>query len=87
MGKSKNKTHSEVQHLRGKIRKLEAKLKYYQRREHIQEVSFEEAIDENEIETIDSEPCQNCGKGVVLIVDLKYVKLKVCDVCKVRTKI
>jgi hypothetical protein len=33
------------------------------------------------------EICSNCGKGIVQVVDLKYVVFKVCNLCNAREKI
>jgi len=77
MSKSKNKNKTEVEHLRGIIRQLKAQLKYYRKREHLNEKDTEED------ETIEiNANCPECGKGVLEEVDLHLIKLIRCPVCK-----
>lgn len=72
MSKNRNKNRSEIEHLRGIIRQLKAELKYHKRRSHIK--------DEPELEERQPD-CENCGKGFMEDLDLKFVLMKVCKIC------
>lgn len=78
MGKSRNKSSSEVRHLRGQIRKLEAELKYYKRRSHLND-PVEEIIDE--VEDIDVSRCPKCKTGVLSVFDFKFATVSKCSDC------
>lgn len=81
MGKSKGKNRSEVEYLRGKIRSLEAELKYYKRRSHIQELDLDELVDECEVEHVDALQCPKCHKGILQVFDFLFATLSKCDNC------
>lgn len=81
MGKTKTKSRSEIEFLRGKIRHLEKKLKQFQK----EGISDEEDLGP-EAEDGD-EVCIHCGKGRIKFVDLKYIIFKVCELCQFREKI
>lgn len=81
MGKTKRKDHSEVQFLRGEVRRLKAELKYYKRRDHLVDDHIDELVDENEIENVNASKCSSCGKGVLIEYDFSFVILKKCDHC------
>lgn len=76
MSKTKNKSRSEVEYLRGVIRRLRAQVKYYKRRAHIPENEVEE-----EIKELLAQECTECGKGHMREHDFRFVIMKVCDVC------
>jgi prefoldin subunit 5 len=82
MAKSKNKTHSEIQFLRGEIKHLKRKLKECHKAKGIESLDDEEL----EVEEVDAELCENCGKGVLLSVDLGLFVIKKCDHCEFREK-
>lgn len=70
MGKNKRKSHSEVRHLRGQIKKLESELRY----KH----SVKEFTEEPEV-LLDI--CDHCGKGTIRYFDFVYAELFKCDTC------
>lgn len=80
MSKGKNKGRSEVEELRGVVRRLKSQLKYYRRRSHIKNSNTD--IDDNDIEF----DCPNCGKGFLEETDLLYVKFDICNICGYRKK-
>lgn len=83
MGKSRSKSRSEVEYLKGRIRKLEAELKYFKKREHLYDNQpFENLIQDNELEEVDASQCPRCKKGVLVSYDLKFIQLKKCDSCE-----
>lgn len=90
MAKTKQKTHSKTEHLEGQIktlksenRQLRKRLKELERKSH-----FYEDIIVEEVEDIKSvETCNKCGKGTASVLDLKYVKLLICDLCEHKEKI
>ena len=85
MSKTRQKTHSEAEHWKGLYKKvkreniqLKKRLKSLERREHF----YEEVIDDVTVENeVSCETCDNCGKGVIIETDLKYVILRRCDTC------
>ncbi len=81
MGKSKNKNHSEVEFLRGQVRKLASELKYYKKRAHIVESTIDDAIEENELYNINAKQCPRCGKGNLIELDFYFATLSRCDHC------
>lgn len=82
MAKSKNKNRSEVEYLRGRVRQLEAELKYYRRRDHLMEAPLEEIIDQHEIEEINASQCPRCKRGILTEFDFKFAILKKCGNCE-----
>lgn len=90
MGKLRNKSSSEVEHLRGELRSLKSenkslrqRLKQLEKREHF----FENPIIEKEEPIKKLEICTSCGKGNLKYVDLGRVIYQVCPVCDDRKKI
>ena len=67
--------------MRGRIRKLEARLRYYKRQlKQYKKRSLDIKI--NDVEDNDLiHPCPDCGKGELVDLDLKYVTWEVCDHC------
>lgn len=86
MGKSRNKSRSEVEYLRGRVRELEAQLKYYKKREHFLETPVEEIFDFHEVENLDAMKCPQCKRGTVIVHDFVYAILKKCDSCEFEEK-
>jgi NAD-dependent SIR2 family protein deacetylase len=83
MSKSRRKGHSEVESLRGEIRRLNAQLKYCKR---CNEQHRDDDLDYDDVPEI--EPvCQQCGKNKLKIIDLKYVVFEVCELCGFKKKI
>lgn len=82
MGKSKNKSKSEVEFLRGEVRRLKAELKYYKRRNFQESDFIDEVIEEAPLEDVKPKaPCDNCGKGLIIEYDFKFATLIKCDTC------
>lgn len=89
MSKTKNKNKSEVEHLRGIIRKLKAQVrslstrnKELERQSHFYEYIADEVIEDVEIK---EDICEECGKGILSEIDLVHVIVTTCDLCEFRT--
>ena len=97
MSKSRKKTHSEVEHLKGIIkeqkkiiRSLESKLKQLERREH----HFEDSAQDTEAAT-DSEDtyrvlrtsCSDCGKGTFDEFEIMNKTFGTCNICGFRKRL
>lgn len=78
VGKTRNKSRSEVEWLRGRNRQLEAELKYFKKREHFFNKQLEPV---EEVQNVKINECKECGKGVVIEYDFLHGILKKCDVC------
>ncbi len=87
MGKSRNKTHSEVEYLRGEVKRLKAELKYFKRRDHIHSEIVEEVLEEQDLDITDMNVCQHCGKGIILEYDFTHLLLRRCGTCDWQEKI
>lgn len=90
MSKTKNKSGSETEHLRGVIKQLKSennslkrRLRQLEKREHFFE--YEESSDSEEI-TKNNSTCENCGKGEYKYIDLGRVAYLVCPICSNRKK-
>lgn len=79
MSKSRNKSRSEVEALRGEVRQLKKELKFLRRRSHIENSIIDDVIEDSDLEVVDSEPCPSCGKGVLIVYDFIYALLKKCS--------
>lgn len=84
MSKSRQKTHSETEHLRGQIknlksenRQLRKRLKELEKQSHFYEEIADEAIEEVKVKNT----CKACGEGVLQEVDLGIKVLVKCDSC------
>lgn len=90
MSRNKNKSKSEVEHLRGENKRLQ-KINRSLRRENkgLRDRAhfYEEATDSAVFSEPQKHQCANCGKGCIFILDLKYVKFAICDVCGHKKKI
>lgn len=93
MSKTPRRSRSELEHLRGQVkslksinRQLKKKLKEFERREHFHDNVINTAIELSEGD-VDMASCEKCGKGVLQIVDLKYVKYAVCTICNDRSRV
>jgi len=91
MSKTRQRTHSEIEHLRGEIKKLKSQVRYWKRKaknlekkEHFFDNLVEEVYEAPEER---GEDCNNCGKGTLNILDLRFVKYLVCDLCEYKEKI
>lgn len=95
MGKTKNKTHSELEHLRGENKELRAENRSLKRR--LRELEKHEHMFE-EHEQSDEKPeevnmedtyirCTECGKGVMKEYELMGRVYGTCTVCGERKKL
>lgn len=90
MSKTRNKSHSELEYLRGRVKKLESELrrckkqlKHFERRTHHYEGLVDDISDEISEKR---EVCQECGKGTMVVYDFKFVKVTKCDTCDFQLK-
>lgn len=91
MSRNKNKSKSEVEHLRGENKRLQ-KINRSLRREnkglknraHFYEETIDEVADDI---VINDEMCQECGKGVITEHDFTYIIVKSCDTCEYKERI
>lgn len=87
MGKTRNKQHSEIDHLRGENRRLKSENRHLKKvlkqsekwknvkdDVHCDEIDGEEAVI---IERVDE--CPKCEQGRLRYIDLKHVQLFKCD--------
>lgn len=84
MSKTRNKNHSEVEHLRGENKRLRSENKRLKRQlRELEKHSHNETIKEEIPEEIlKFEYCQNCGKGIwqeTIIGRFVFIKCTVCD--------
>lgn len=93
MSKTQRKSRSELEHLKGEVKRLKSvnrqlrkKLKEFQNRAHFYENVVDTVIEENDAD-VAIETCNHCGKGEFFVVDLKFVKYKICNVCDHRKKV
>lgn len=85
MSKTRNKTHSEVEHLKGEVKSLKAQNRYLKRRlKQFEKYSKDDYI---EVEKLEVNLCQVCGKGEMSLLDLKYVKYRTCGVCEYKERV
>lgn len=91
MAKTRRKEHSEVEYLRGQIKKLESenrqlkkRVKQLDRKSHF----YENLVDEN-VEDIEfkAEKCPQCKQGILFLLDLKHVRFHTCTECEYRKKV
>ena len=90
MAKTREKTHSEVEHLRGVIREqksiirnLKKRVTQLTKREHYYDnlTDGSEVDDETDVISDDGGNCPSCGKTDLEIVDLYHLTLKKCPFC------
>ena len=79
MSKSRNRSRTEAESLRGEIRSLKKELKFLRRRSHIENSIIDDVIEDSDLEIVDSEPCPSCGKGILIEYDFVYALLKKCS--------
>ena len=84
MSKTKNKTHTETEHLKGEVRKykslvrqLRKKIRELERQAHFYEDVVDEVVKDVQVKKV----CDSCGKGTLNEIDLIHVILTKCDVC------
>ncbi len=86
MAKSKNRSRSELEHLRGQVRELKAKLKYYERRADFLGAPLEDVLDEHDLNDMNASECEVCGKGLMIEFDFVYATLARCNHCGNETR-
>lgn len=91
MGKTKNRTHSELEHLRGQLKELRAENKSLKRRlrelekhEHMYETTEEIEEHQEEIKKI---KCPECFKGHLDEIEILNKVFGTCNVCGHRKKL
>ena len=89
MGKLKIRQHSESEHYRGEIKKIEIenrklrrRLKDLEKRAHFYEEVVDEVADDIELKNT----CPSCKKGILQEIDLKHILISKCQSCGYQTK-
>lgn len=83
MSKSYRKSGSEVEHLRGEIRRLKRIIKQLQKSAHVYNNIKDLVEDEKEEEDIKI-TCNECGKGEIKTFDLGNKQVLTCTICNHR---
>jgi len=87
MSKSKQRSHSETEHLRGEIRELKktnrSLLKQLRQFEKYEQQSFDNYVHDNE-DTLPTKKivCENCGKGTyneIIVSNMIYGSCSLCN--------
>ena len=86
MGKTRQKTHSEKEHLLGEInelkkenRRLKRENKSLLKRAHMYEDVIDSVVEKDE-EQKDVQ-CKSCYKGIITTYDFKYIIVSTCNYC------
>lgn len=91
MSKTRQKEKSEIELLRGKVRKLESTCRRLRKENNAlkKRMHFTENVIDEVAEDIEpkAETCQNCGKGELAVVDLVHVLIESCNLCEYRKRI
>lgn len=84
MSKSRNKNRSEIEYIKGQLKKvqtenrqLKKRIRQLDKKSHFYENIVDEAVEEASL----GETCESCGKGTMHHYDLVHVKLEICDLC------
>lgn len=91
MSKTKQKERSEVEYLRGKVKKLEStnrrlrkELRSLKKRAHM----YEDIVEDVATSVEESKDiCTECGKGEITVHDFVHIIVKSCDTCGHKKKI
>lgn len=98
MSKSQRKTHSEVEHLKGKIkeqekliRSLQKQLKQLEKREHlvdnlIQDTETSRDSEDTYRELPKAVRCDDCGKGILVEYEIMNKVFGTCNICGFRKR-
>lgn len=84
MGKTKNKNKSEVEFLRGEVRRLKRQVKQLERTAHFFETAI---VEEAPVEVKKVRHCNNCGKGVMAEFEIMDRVFATCGTCGHREKL
>ena len=93
MSKTRQKTHNELEHLRGEIKKLQTENKALRRRNRQLEKKshFYDDNKDNDIDDLYQEVemnrCPNCKKGTLSTLNLKHLIITSCDSCDYKLKV
>lgn len=86
MGKSRNKNRSEIESLKGEIRRLQKLLK--QANKHIREQDLDLNVPEEPIVVHTTANCPECHKGELkLILNLGFKEIYECNSCEFRKSV
>lgn len=91
MSKTPNKSKSELEYLRGEVRRLKKINRSLKRenkglnnRAHFYEDSIFEVAEEI---SIYSDMCKECERGTITIHDLKHIIIRSCNICDFKERI
>lgn len=90
MAKTKRRERSEIEYLRGQVRKLETENRQLKKRVRALDKRahfYEDLVDVVAEEIAIDDQCEHCKTGKIRALDLKYVKYLVCDKCDYKEKI
>ena len=90
MSKTKQRTHSEVEYLRGQIKKLKSEKRSLERRnKELERKShfYEEVMDETVEEVDFKNSCPNCKSGQVIEYNFVHLIVQKCDKCDYQKRI
>lgn len=84
MSKTRQKNHSETEHLRGLVKKLKSenrqlrkRLKELDRRSHFYQDIIDEVAEEVEVKNV----CPSCKKGIVEELNFVHIIVEKCNQC------
>ena len=84
---TRSKTHKSDEDLLGTIRNQKAEIKRLKRK--IKELEKDVLLkeDNKEDEQDEEQICDNCGKGILTIIDIGIRRYSVCGLCKTRERL
>lgn len=90
--RKKKKDDDEVTRLQKQIRELKSTNRALLKRLKKVDRNYEEAVEEDpELEEryveLSDPTCKDCGRGNIVVIELPSGMLRMCDVCKKRTKV
>lgn len=95
MAKTKNKTHSELEAMRGYVRELEKEIRslrqqvrQYEKYERVsQDVEVSNDTEDTYVKPKLTKPCQECGKGhIIETLEIMGKIYGTCNVCEFKTR-
>lgn len=85
MTKTPRKTHNEIEHLRGEVKRLKAinrQLRKQLKLSKRKKIEPTKTKNEEEIITTSQQNlCQQCNRGQIESIDLKYIIIHNCNIC------